>query len=245
MTVAVRAVARTDSSGLATSITVSLACVTGDRFEVSATCGGGVDIHGTTPISSTSGVSWAATLINTLDGTNNQRLVTFGSSTAAASTATYDFTVTFASSAEYRGIYVKAIADSSGYDKVAGQLQASPTTGTGATTSGNTAALASQPALVSGFCMSTADGTTTAVDTAAGFAADDTGTWWQFGFGANFAQSESKRVTATTAVAATFTASANSARLSHVVTWTENGAGGGGGTQPPRSMHQTRLRRAA
>jgi len=131
---------------------------------------------------------------------------------------TYTITATYAASVDERIIDVKEIGGvaATPLDQHTGQLQATPTTGTDATTSGATATLTKQPALVSGFTLSTQYGTPTSDAAGTGFTSDQNQTLTGIAFVA-----ESKRVTATTGVAATFTSAANFAHISLVAVFDE------------------------
>lgn len=144
------------------------------------------------------------------DTTNGYRLALFYAKNitgggANSVTATYG---TPPSSNFYKGVFA---AEYSGLDtsapftsgEVAGQEQNSVGTGTDAISSGNTPALSTQPCLVVGF---TSIAHSTAGPSSSGTGYTSRGSFWQFGTGTNFATLEDKRVTSTSAVAATFTA---------------------------------------
>ncbi len=139
-----------------------------------------------TPLTNTgSAITFSAALGNVEDSTNHQRLVHYYANNVPAQTTT--ITASFNGSATYRGIKIKRITGSSGYDVAASsahniQFQSAPTTGTDAVSSGNTSTLSAQPALISGFSVATAAARTTAVGT--GFS-NDQSTAWQFGTGTN------------------------------------------------------------
>jgi hypothetical protein len=144
-------------------------------------------------------------------------------------------------SSYYKGILA---AEYSGLDTVApftagefaGQAQSSVGAGTGAVTSGNTPAIAHQPAVIIGLSsiLHSTSGPPNA-DTGAGFTSR--GQFWQFATGTNFACLEDKRVTTLAAFAATFTASGGAGNdwASFAVVFKE-AAGGGSGGPPPRPM---------
>lgn len=98
-------------------------------------------------------------------------------------------------------IWIREIGGTSGYDTHKANAQGSPGTGTDAVTTG-TAAPSVQPGLLSGFCFNNI-WRTPLVGT--GFTSGAKG--WLFGNapGAEYAQAEHVRYTATTAIAATFT----------------------------------------
>lgn len=107
--------------------------------------------------------------------------------------------------------------------------QDSPGTGANALTSGNTGALSAQPAAVFGICWDFLGGTPTAPTAGTGF----TGLTpvWEYGTATSAARIEHKRVTATTAVPATYTAVVGGdSYLMLTVALLEGGGGGGGGT---------------
>jgi hypothetical protein len=123
---------------------------------------------------------------------------------AAAGSTT--ITATMSLGAFVAGIWVKEIGQCSGYQSGSGQLQLSPGAGTDAVTS-NTATPTSQPALVSGFTFGDNNADTTVAGT--GFTTG-LNTWPLFGAGL-VGLSEHLRVTSTSAIAATYTATAGGA----------------------------------
>ena len=106
------------------------------------------------------------------------------------------------------------------YDISAGQDQATPTTGTDATTSTNGTSTG-QPALVVGFCARVFNNSLTP-KVGTGFT--DGGAVWGGSFGA--ARVESKRVTATGAQAATFTARDNAHHMTLMFVFDEQASSG-------------------
>lgn len=98
-----------------------------------------------------------------------------------------------------------------------GQNQATPTTGTDATTSG-TATNSVQPALISGFCANSQNASFPSAGT--GFTSGSSGA----GAVSASYRTESKRITTTTAVAATFTAVSNVSHNSCMAIFDERGA---------------------
>ena len=122
----------------------------------------------------------------------------------AASAGTLTVTITFDSATATVGAALRevgGVALSAAVDQYAGQSQTNPGTGTNAVTSGATATLGTQPAIVLG-TAARRDGTTAAA-AGTGFTSDGTANAYYD----NYAfRCESKRVTATTGVAATFTA---------------------------------------
>jgi hypothetical protein len=131
-------------------------------------------------------------------------------------------------------VEVKGVATSSVVVGNAQQMQNSPGLTTDAVTSGNTGTLTSQPAAILGFSVSR-NGNTQAIASGTGYT--DIGAVW------TYARAEHARVTATTAVAATFTeaGSGSSERFwTHVIALAE------GSTQSnaPRAAHLMKLMRA-
>lgn len=146
------------------------------------------------------------------DSVNGYRLATYYANNILG--GTNSVTVTFTSPNNtnyYPGIMA---AEYSGFDTAApfttgedaGQAQPSLASGTDAITTGNTPTLSSQPCGVVGLAsvVHAVPGPPTA---GTGYTQRGTA-FWQFLTGTNFAILEDKRVTATTAVAATFTPSA-------------------------------------
>jgi hypothetical protein len=174
-----------------------------------------------TSVTSSPSLTWS--ILDAIDDTTNGQTFSHAIS-SVTSAGSITVTGNLSASDTFRGGIVKEIGGSSGYDtgSHAAQLQATPTTGTDATTSTNTPSLSAQPALISGACMNTAGVATPAAGT--GFASDSSG----FGFGGTSAmRSENMRVTSTSAVAATFTAGNNSAHISLAAVFLESGGGGG------------------
>lgn len=160
------------------------------------------------------------TLLDAIDDSSHSRRAAHYEAHGVAP-GTYTVTGTFSSSSNQRSLVIKEItgATNATADKHAGQLQATPTTTTDATTSGATATLAQQPALVSGFCQSTQYSSPT--DSAGtGFTTDSS---TALTAGGMYIVGESKRVTATTGVAATFTSGSNFAHISFVAVFDEAG----------------------
>lgn len=120
-------------------------------------------------------------------------------------------------SATFRAIAVKEIGGSAqGYDDVAGahagQFQNAPGLGSDLVTTGNTPTLSTQPALISGWSIGQAGTSDVAPSEGTGFT--NNGVSWNFGSPSIYLIGESKRVTATTGLAATFTAVVNSKFIS-------------------------------
>lgn len=230
MTVSVLQQVQADSAvgggGGSTSIGIAITTTLGTSLHIAVTVGGGINVAAT-PLTNT-GTALTFTLLDNIDdASNSQRFIHYKVDNCPAQTTT--ITANFASAAPYVGIMVKEIGGTSGYDAAAsahaGQLQASPGTGANAITSGNTPTLTSQPALFSGFVMSTGVVDTNSIGT--GYANDEVGSWWQFDLATNMASSESKRVTVTTGDDATFTAgSSNGSRITLVAAFLESASGG-------------------
>lgn len=159
------------------------------------------------------------------DTTNSQIGLDYTVDNVASGSHT--ITVTFNSAtAAFRYIAVKEIGGTSGYDAAAtaahaGQFQPTPGTGTDGLSSGNTSTLSTQPALASGFSMDSTGGATPAAGT--GFTSDGTGCL--FGGATNLVRGENKRVTATTALAATYTAGINEPHITIVAVFKETAGG--------------------
>ena len=122
------------------------------------------------------------------------------------SAGSYVITITWVSAVAYRAMLARQITGTSGYDSAASAAHAANyqnpigSTAADTITSGNTSALSSQPALISGFTANI----TTATDTpSAGTGFSTLGSVWPQT--SDTARAEHKRVTATTALAATFT----------------------------------------
>lgn len=171
-------------------------------------------------ITSVPSLTWTVIGSVVRDAGDGQSITQYRSSVTAAGGVVV--TANLSGSFSDRGICVKEIGGSDGnVVGNAGQLQATPTTTTDATTSGNTGTLTEAPALLSGICIASGGAGQPAAGT--GFTSDGVG--WTFGGGTNLMRSESKRVTSTAAVAATFTAAANSAHMSLVAAWGEAASG--------------------
>src|SRR5207245_2490800 len=97
--------------------------------------------------------TYGATLNGLVDTTDGQRLDHFKLNNAAAGATTVTLTPSISETSV--GIWIKEISGvtTTAFDKSNGQWQATPTTGTDATTSLATATLTAQPALVSGLSM--------------------------------------------------------------------------------------------
>lgn len=143
--------------------------------------------------------SWGAAVQSVDDGTKTTARFLFPNTAAGTPVVT----VTYGITALNRGLWINEVRNAavSPLDGSAGQTQASPGNGTDAITSG-TATNTNQPGLILG--LSFDDRTVAPVAPAPGTAFIDNGAGWTFA-GGNQARLESKRITTTTAVAATFT----------------------------------------
>ena len=212
-----------DSNANATFNTGALTVSTGSYMHIFITYDNSSS-SAITSVTDTQGLSWTNTQA-ILDTADSQKYAEYVSTTTTSSTS-ITITVNLDIQAVFNGIAVKEIGGASGWDSPngkAGQYQAAPTTTTDATTSTNTGTLSTQPALVSGFCANSGNAAVPAAGT--GFTSNGTGMAIA---GAATCRGESKRVTATTAVAATFTAAANTAHVTTAVIFKESGGGGGG-----------------
>lgn len=126
-------------------------------------------------------------------------------------------------------VEVTGIQTSSAEAGNAMQTQAAPGTSTDAVTSGNTGTLTGQPAAIIAGTQNTQTDSTPAVGT--GYT--NIGTGWNYGGGTPGARFEHKRVTATTAVAGTFTAGSNVEHQTIAVALLESG---GGPSNAPRAV---------
>ena len=176
-------------------------------------------------VDSSPALTW--TKLDTIfDTVHTQKLEHWVSSVTSAGSITVS--AHWASTVTFRGSALTEIIGSSGYDSAAaahnGQWQALPTTGTDSTSSLATPTLTSQPALISGFCSKSSGAVS---NPAAGTGFTDGGAMWQAA--ANGGRAESKRVTATTGVAATYTAGLNNDHLTAVAVFLE---AAGGSTSP-------------
>jgi hypothetical protein len=151
----------------------------------------------------------------------------------------FTVTATFNRSAPFRRIRVcelSGLETTANVDQTAGQGQTTPGTGTDAVTSGSTSTTANANDFLVGFSQDTSEADPGTGTLSAGTSYTISGTNVMLGL-------ESRSVSATGTYAATFTQSVNNNRTTHIVAFKE--AAGGGGGQPPRSMHQYRMRRAA
>jgi hypothetical protein len=143
-------------------------------------------------------------------------------------------TVVWTFTAGDRSAVAKEIRDVTVLDSFAAANPATPTTGTDALSSGN-ATVVQQPGIISGFAVSTIS---SAQPTAGTGFANDGGA--QAFFGSTYGyRAESKRITATGAQAATFTATANERHIVLMAVYRERQAG-----KPAHSRYYARRRAA-
>lgn len=140
---------------------------------------------------------------------------------------------TGASSVPYRALKFYEIGGTSGFDKGASNFQTAPTTAPDAVLTPATATLAGQPALAVCAGMNTLNIFTP--NSGTGFTNDGTAFQWEFSV--PFCRFETKYLTATTGIAATFTATNNDPHASFIAVFRE-AAGGSlldvdGGTDTP------------
>lgn len=224
-----------DAAGAATSIAAPSLTAAGLTYlHVGISFGDGAT--GTvSSVTSVPSLTWTVIGSVVRDAGNGQSITHYKSSATAAGGVVV--TANLSGSFTDRGIVVKEIGGSDGnVVGNAGQLQATPTTTTDATTSGNTGTLTEAPALLSGICIASGGAGQPAAGT--GFTSDGVG--WTFGGGTNLMRSESKRNTTTAAAAATFTAAANSSHMSLVAAWGEAASG-----SPPVPVMPLSLRAAS
>jgi hypothetical protein len=213
----------TEATGAATTIALAITCTAGSSLHIIVSHGLTATINmAATPLTNTgTALTFSGALDNVNDATDEQRLVHYKADNVPAQTTT--ITATFNGGATFRGLKIKEIGGTTGYDATAsahaGQTQATPGTGADGVSSGNTPALTSQPGLISAVTTSTAAASSNAVGSGFG---DNQVSAWQFGSGVNMSASESKRVTATTALAGTFTAAANNQRITVAAVFLED-----------------------
>lgn len=199
-------------SGAVTVGSVLHVVATGDSAQTISTCSDSVN------------GSYGAALDTVVDTADNQRMAHFYFKNTGAGTPSV--TVTFSASCANRTICIREIG---GADTTAsvlahtGQFEVAGVSGTDAITTG-TATNASQPALISGVAMNGAGTQSPAAGT--GFTSVANGLGWQLGTGINLGRAESKRITTTTAVAATWTNASGSPYIQVMAIFAEAGAGG-------------------
>lgn len=217
----------TAAGGAGTTSTATITATAGSSIEVFILCNSGATI--TTPTSSPSETWTLVKAINdgATDGVRAE--VWVANNVTGGSTV---ITETYSGSIGNRLMAAKEIQNTSGYDSAASasavQMQNAPGTGTGVVTSGATATLTSQPALFSGW---TIDKSFNNAAPAVTVDYTDDGAGGAGIAGPDAVRSSSKRVTATTGQAATFTNSTNRRYFTFVTAYLESG-GGGGGSRP-------------
>lgn len=226
MTISVIQSSSTQSSATGTAITqtFSSSLTAGNAIHAIGTCDA---VNNTTISSFTDGTNtYSSVLDQTNDSTNAQTIGQAVASNVASGTPTVS--CNFASSRTFRGIWIKEIGGctTSPLDGHNAQLQsAAPTTTDGV--SSNTATNTNQPALISGVSLETKNNGE-ALSAGTGFVTTPTGegAGWNniYGTAHNEGFSENKRITTTTAVAATFTASVSSAYLTIMAIFDESTA---------------------
>jgi hypothetical protein len=235
MSINVRQQVTIDDPSAGSSISLAITVLAGSSIHVIGGCGNADNIAASNPLTATvpgGAPAFTPTLLdNVLDSVNSQRLAHWAEDGLAA--GTYTLTLTFAaSSATYRSLTIKEIAETNGYDAAAtaahaAQNQASPGTGVGGVSSGNTSSLSAQPILISAVSQDVQNGVAPAVHTAAGFASDTPGGQTLMGYGgAAGGASASRRVTSTAALAGTFTAANNVAHITVAAVFLEAAASG-------------------
>lgn len=170
-------------------------------------------VAGTASVADNVNGAYPAALQTLNDAGNASRLQVFVFENAAAGATTV--TVTWTGSVGARGIHIREVigVPAASVDQSAGQNQATPGLGADAVTSGATPTLATTSSIALGMC-SNSSGTNTP-DVGAGFTSD--GDVWSFFGSPHIGRPESRLVTGTTGVAATYTARANDAHQTIVV----------------------------
>ncbi len=194
-----------------TTLTVAYTPSVGSFLEVYTSCVGG------TTSSVTDGTNTYTSRLSVTDTPDNTvtQLFTSGKiNSGAALTIQANFSTTVTD----RTIWVKEIAGAQGLltANIAGQAQASPGTGANGISTGLLGTLSAQPALISALAF---DSALTGGQPAAGTGftqGTSAGGYW-----GSLAISESLRVTATTSIAATFTANTNVEHTSLGCAWQE------------------------
>lgn len=162
--------------------------------------------------------SYGAAVDDINDAGDGQRVTSFKFQNSAAGTPVV--TITFSATTNFTGMFAVEVlgAAAASFDGHNGQVQATPTTGTDAVTSG-TATPTAQPGLI----VALSSNTSGAAAPAAGTGFTDHGSGWAQ---AGPARLESKRYTATSAIAGTFTAGSNSAHATLQMLFKEASSGG-------------------
>lgn len=212
------------ATGSTLALAFSVSLTAGDTIHAAA----GSDTSGGATVSSFSdGTNTYGSVLDAQnDVTHAQSLAHCVAQNCAAGTPTV--TVNFSVSAVNRGLWIKNITGcaTASLDGHSGNKQASPGTGTDAITSG-TATNTKHPALISAFCTDSLNQNAVAA-AGTGFTSEGAGWNNQYGAGAtNTAIAENKRITTTSAVAATFTAPGSDPYMAVEAIFDESGAGGG------------------
>ena len=149
------------------------------------------------------------------DATNKQRLVLY--TTPNVSSGTYTITATFGGASTGRGIAVVEVGGCAGLLTTMGQLQTSPGTASNGVSTGLSGALASLPNLIWSVVIAEADTTNSTLGTNY----TGLGYIWQAISSTQGSQTEFQSYNSNASVAATWTASVNSARISIAGVWTQ------------------------
>lgn len=158
-------------------------------------------VTGTPTYSVADGTNTYTQRTNTALISGTGRLINFTANNVSGGSLTV--TATFSAAQTYRGIYVREISGTTGWDKSVAQAQTDPGTGIDAITTGLTGTLTSQPALISGVCV---NGNAPNVPTAGTGFTSESAIWTNFAS----VRPESKYLTATTSLAATWSQSGTS-----------------------------------
>lgn len=227
MAAAIRQQVFVDGAGNATTIaaTFGSSVLAGSTIVVYVSCTGAATDPTYTVADGVNAGNYPAPIDNVLASADLDRVRCTVLQNSAAGVTTV--TVTFSASIDFRSICIVEVtglqAASLGQHTAA--LQTAPTTGANATTSGTSGTLTSQPNIILGFSFNTGGTGTPAVGT--GYtAASGTSTGWGFG-GTALARLEFKNTSATTAVAATFTAAGNTGHVTFVLALLETPAAAG------------------
>lgn len=211
----------TDTNTSGTTATVTKTLTAGSSAEVCV-----ISSSGATHNVPTSSPSETWVLIATLnDGaTDAMRMSIYKADNVTGGSTV--ITETYSGSIGNRFMAVKEISNTTGYDSAAAafnaQMQNAPGTGTDVVTSGATPTLTSQPALFSGW---TFEKSFNSAAPTAGTGYTDNGTGGAGMAGLQSVRSESKRVTATTGQAATFTNASDRRYFTFVAAYLEAPAG--------------------
>lgn len=222
----------TSAAGLTFVVTIVTGAAANSSIHLAATCDAGFDFSGVTGVVSVPSLTWSASPLDDILDSGNARMGHWKADGAAASTS-YTITGTYNSaSTTFRACSAKEIGQTTGYDSTANAHKGNdqgtgnlPTTAPNAVTSTNLPVLTSQPALISGFSFqcNTSGSTQPNIGTTLSFVSDGIG--WKTGGANTEMRGESARVTATTAVAATFTAIANNNHISVAAAFLEAASG--------------------